>query len=244
VIAREAYTRLLEEAAPGFSEAVEVAVVHQQLLMSQIVTAPSVPRSVRLIYSLAASDLGDLFHDALRGAGRSAIRAARSVVEHAINAHSVIYDTDLSDRYMAHLSQGPLLLAELSIEELVESKVGRSVRHDLNKAAREARPTWDEAVRDFGPPFRKAWAVANLHDRAVTAGSEDLYTFYRLASSVAHGSAAGAAGHYKVHDAGEIATFSVGVSPTLVPVALACGVSGYLGCLKRSRMRIRERSTP
>jgi hypothetical protein len=79
--------------------------------------------------------------------------------------------------------------------------------------------------------FTKAWHPMNLYDRAADADLSGLYEFYRLASAVTHGSAAGALGQYQVHGEDGVATYSVGVAPALVPRAFIFGVEAYLGLL-------------
>lgn len=195
-----------------------------------VIEAKKVPRAARLICVLAAGDIGDLLDDVERGAGRSAIRATRSLIEHQVNMHTVLSSDVSADRYMAHLELGPLLLRDSYEAYYLDRNLARSVKHVAKKRARDAQPLWDAALSKYGPSFARQWSERNIRQRSGDAGRLDLYQMFRFASGVAHGSSSGSVGHYELHS-DNLATYSAGRLPTLVPVALAYGAEAYLQML-------------
>lgn len=224
----EPFEEELERSSPGFREEVQ-NVVHAQLaLTGPFLVDAEIPRACRVIVNLAASDLGDLLHDVARGSGRAAMRSARSLVEHAINMHTVAASEQDADRYLDHLSLGPSLMMKSELPMIgLDAKRRSQVEHALRKSAREAATAWEAARQRYGASFARSWHPKNLADRAAAAGCPELYDDYRIASNVAHGSAAGSYGHF-YRSKSDLASFATGAVPHLVPHALMMGIEGYV----------------
>lgn len=165
--------------------------------------------AVKLLVNQAVNDLTDLLFDLIAGRGRPATRAARALVEHAINLSTVASATDLADRYARHAAIRSQVEAEAQIGvQRLTGNHRRAEQHRLRKLARDAKVAADQAVADYGPSYRRAWANRNLRERARDHDLDDLYGYYRLSSMVLHGSAGGADGtvsdtyHSRVHRSG------------------------------------------
>lgn len=185
--------------------------------------APTVHLATRLIVNQAVSDFADLLNDADRMSGRSAMRAARAVVEHAINLRTVIDDKPRADRYTDHLSQAALIQdAEKFGADGLPGGYGKSVRFRLRKAARDAGPKFEAALKRHGTAFKRSWSAGNLHDRAMAQGQSHLYEFYRFASLTTHGSAASMANARRPNEYGFVNR--IGIDPGMTPTALYGGV--------------------
>lgn len=224
------FTDVLTGLAPDLPADIEYAKTAQLLVARAAIDTDGIPRAARMILVLAAGDVGDLLDDVLHGAGRSAMRAARTLIEHQVNMHTVLASPDAAERYMEHLSLGPLLLEAAPEAFFLDKTLARSVKHAARKRAKKARPRWEAAVAKYGNGFKRQWHPANLHDRSDAAGRADLYEMYRFGSSVAHGSAAGSTGQFDLHD-DDVATYAAGRVPSLVPVAFDIGVEAYVQTL-------------
>ncbi|WP_426247111.1 DUF5677 domain-containing protein [Nocardioides sp. LHG3406-4] len=224
------YTEILAELDPDFAQAAETARVLQALVVQRLISGPEYHRAVRLIATLAISDVFDLIDEVERGSGRAAMRSARSLIEHAVNIHSVITSEEAAERYLAHLDQGPILLADAPEAPMLDTGPRRTVIRAARRAANAARSKWEESLERYGASFARQWHTANLYDRAAASGRGDLYDLYRVGSAVAHGSSAGAIGQFRLHDS-DVATYAAGRVPALVPLALATGVEAYLQLL-------------
>lgn len=230
----KSFADVLGKEAPDFAEDVERARYAQLYLANALVGTVGVPRAVRLIATLAASDLNDLLDDVSRGAGRSAMRVTRTLIEHQVNMHTVLASSDDAERYMAHLDQGPLLLEDAPEGFFLDEGARRSVEHLARKQARDARRLWDASVDKYGKSFERQWHPSNIRDRSDAAGRPDLYRLYKFGSAVAHGSSAGATGQYR-RDNDDLATYASGRVPALVPLALAVGTEAYFALLSHMR---------
>lgn len=230
----------LAERIPDLFDAIWAVTYEQFALVPQVVGDTGTHKSVRLLFSLAVNDLRDLLSDIGDGQGRSAMGAARSVIEHAINLRTVGESLAQANLYLEHLDQGPALLADLAVgAERLEKRSNRSYLHALKKVGGPARARFEKAVTEHGPHFRRGWTTLTLRDRARRHDLDHLYAFYQLASLVTHGSAGGILG--TIHDqadptrstgpeGGEDERFTIfrtGPALELAPVALWAGLAGY-----------------
>lgn len=221
---------------------VERQITHgQAALVAQVASDTQTHESVRLIFNLAVNDLLDLLHDLNSGSGRSAMRAARAVIEHAINLYSVTGSLAEAHRYADHLDQGPTIMGTLAPgADRLEKGARRAYKHVLNTSGAEASRRFTAAVAEHGPWFKRGWTQGNLKERADSLGVGYLYDYYKLASLVTHGSAGGSLGSIKDHSAG-FRIYRTGHSLELAPVAFLAGLFGYrevLQALQRVRTDI------
>lgn len=183
-------------------------------------------RAAGLIFSQSCNDFSDLLRDLGEGSGRSAIRAARALIEHAVNFVDVISERDSAGRYIDHLSFVHELQFDLKVGvERMPAGKRRSYLHRLSKAAREARADVERAIGRYGAAFRRQWAASNLFDRADKYGLSDLYGFYRLASLVMHGAAGGTLG--TLREQGGPPILRTGPALELCPFAYYAGVRAH-----------------
>lgn len=148
-----------------------------------------------LIVNQSVNDAQDMLLDLSHLRGRPATRAARALVEHAVNLHAVLGSPDSAERYYRHSAVASTIEARagFGLRRLTGNE-RRSEEHRLKKLARDTRPAFDAAVAEYGSGYVRGWAAANLHDRASAAGLLGLYDYYRFSSAVLHGSAGGATG--------------------------------------------------
>ncbi len=93
---------MLADRVPEFQEAGWAVTYEQLALVAQLAgDDTSTHESVRLLFNLAVNDFRDLLHDLDAGSGRLAMRAARAVIEHAINLHTVAASLADASRYLA-----------------------------------------------------------------------------------------------------------------------------------------------
>ena len=216
---------LLSERVPRFDQAGWAVTYEQLALVSQVAGDTGTHESVRLLFNLAVNDFRDLLHDLRSGSGRSAMRAARAVIEHAINLHTVSANLAEASRYLEHLDQGPsLMLALATGAERLDRKPRRSYEHALKTTGAAAARRFAAAVAEHGSWFQRGWTQNNLRDRAVQHGIGHLYEYYRLASLVTHGSAGGSLGSVRDHPEGS-RMFRTGPALELAPVAMWAGIT-------------------
>lgn len=221
---------------PELEELVQDVFGEQLAWVAQVISTKNLPDAIHVIACQAVNDLTDLLTDCLDGSGRPAMRAARSLYEHGVNAYSVLADPAQPDRYMAHLSQGPALLAELDPgAEMLSGSARKAYLHRTATVGRDASRQFEAAVRQYGPSFRRSWSALNLKDRASSCGMGGLYDFYKLGSLVAHGSAGGSMGTRRVHagegagsDLQSFVTYRTGKALELCPIAMWGGVLSHL----------------
>lgn len=212
---------------PGLRDA-EWSVTYEQLaLVSQVSGDAATHESVRLLFNLSVNDFRDLLHDLGSGSGRSAIRAARAVIEHAINLRTVGAGLAEASRYVEHLDQGPTLLRGLATgADRLTGAYRRSYERSLEQRARPARRRFEAAVAEHGAWFERGWTQMTLKDRATLHGLAHLYDYYKLASLVAHGSSGGSVGSVRDHPSG-FRTFRTGPALELAPIAMWAGLAAY-----------------
>lgn len=223
---------MIAERVPTLRE-IEQEITYAQLaLVAQVAPDASTHESVRLLFNLAVNDFFDLLQDLNSGSGRSAMRTARAVIEHAINLHTVAGSLAEASSYLEHLDQGPAIMLSLSVgADRLEKRARRSYRHTLNVTGAAAARRFDAAVAEHGSWFKRGWTPVSLRDRADSLGLASLYEYYRLASLVTHGSAGGALGSLRDHPAG-YRVFRTGHALELAPVALWAGLAGYREVLR------------
>lgn len=230
---------LLEEELPDIGELLFYVAMEQQALAPQLLTNDDVPYALRIIVAQALNDFIGLLADLGEGSGRSAMRAARALVEHGVNAHTVAASDTDAQRYLDHLDQARAIVWSLEPgADLLPAAERRGYRHRLRKAGQVAQRRFDAAIARYGSPFRRGWNTSNLRDRANQFGLGDLYDYYRLGSLVAHGAAGGSLGMSRDPEPG-LTTFRIGPALELAPIAYLAGLRGY-----REVLRATQSSTP
>lgn len=218
---------VLAELVPAFEETAVAVTYEQMALESQVTSDTTAHSAVRLLFSLALNDLLDLLEDLRLGSGRSAMRAARALLEHAINLHTVISSLAEASRYLEHLDQGPAMMLQLAPgRDRLDGQVRRDYVHALSSKGRPAARNFEASVAEHGPWFRRGWTQISLKDRAGSHGLERLYEYYKLGSLVVHGSSGGSLGTIHDHPEG-YRVFRTGPSLELAPVAMWAGLVGY-----------------
>lgn len=154
-----------------------------------------------IIFNQAMADQNGLMLELSSGNGRSAVRTARSLIEHAVNLADVIKDPAQAERYSDHLvfeaefsEQFKLGLELLPRSE--RSKTEKQRKHRLQKVARKLAVS----LQKYGKRFRMSWAEGNLKDRAEKYGLGHLYPAYRLCSLFTHGASGAELGLVKQID--------------------------------------------
>ncbi|MCZ4499832.1 MAG: hypothetical protein JWQ74_2385 [Marmoricola sp.] len=219
--------------APDFSADADAALASQFLIMPNVMARKLLNRAARVILTLAIADLADLLHDAETGSGRSAMRSARSLIEHSINLGTVLDDQGDAERYLAHLELGKILVGRSDyVSPILDRKRRSAAKHKAASEAKAAEATWAAAVEKYGADFRRTWHPTDLASRARAQDLDSLYDAYRIASNVAHGSAAGSFGHFQVVR-NDIGSYVAGRTPDLIPLALAVGSDAYFVILSR-----------
>lgn len=182
------------ELAPEMADRVGV-LLHRLAVHVSMYTHRAPSHAAALVLNQAVNDSQDLLLDLMEARGRSATRAARALVEHAVNFRSVLTDPAAADRYVRHGFVGAQaeVAARVGTDQLAGAE-RRSEEHRLRKLARDSRAGYDAALQLFGTAFRRSWAGRNLRHRADKEGLNGIYGYYQLASLVLHGAAGGAAG--------------------------------------------------
>lgn len=221
------FRRLIADGVPGLGGALWAVTQEQVALTSQVLSDSHTHESVRLLFNLAVNDLFDLLDDLRVGSGRSAMRASRALVEHAINMHTIVGSLSEASRYAEHLDQGPALALELRVgHDRLNGAERRAYLRSLSKVGEAARERFETAVAEHGAWFRRGWTQSNLRDRASRTGLDHIYRYYQLASLVTHGSAGGSVGTVR-NSAINTRTFRTGPALDLAPVAMWSGLAGY-----------------
>lgn len=168
------------------------------------------------------NELLDLLHEAVAARGRPAVKSARSLFDLLVTARELSLDTSLRERYERHRW---LVLRDASDFEagLAASGQSRQEAHERRVRRREVRQQADAALADYGSGYRLSWTSSRLADRAAAHGLGDDYEWYRIASAILHGSAAGVLGHYLEFKNGQ-RVYRAGPAMGLAPDALALGL--------------------
>lgn len=190
----EALDDRLHDLAPELGPKTQVA-LWTLAVYGSLWTERSASHAGALIVNQSINDAQDMLLDLSGLRGRPATRAARALVEHAVNLHAVLSSPDSAERYHRHSAVASMVEARAAFGlSRLTGKENRSEAHRLKKLARDTHADFEAAVADYGSGYPRAWAAANLHDRASAAGLLDLYDYYRFSSAVLHGSAGGATG--------------------------------------------------
>lgn len=216
---------------PELDEKIWAAVSDQVLLAATVLGDRGTHNAIKLIVNQSVNDLISLLSEIAQADGRPAMRSARTLIEHAINLHSLSEGIASAQRYLDHLELGTALLGESLIgAELLRGKDRRVYQQNLQRAGRRARGVFDAAVERYGPWFRRGWTSETIADRARKHGLTHLYENYRLASLVAHGAAGGSLGSTKNYREG-FTIHRTGQSLELTPAAFLMGIRGYASVL-------------
>lgn len=231
-------SEMLRTQLPAFQEATTAVTYEQLALVGQVASDAGTHESIRLLFNLAVNDFRDLVGDLDMGSGRSAMRAARAVIEHAINLHTVVDSLKEASRYLEHLDQGSAIAVNLATgANRLDARTRSSYLHALRKRGTAAARRFEAAVDEHGSWFQRGWTQGTAKDRADRFGLENLYDYYRLASLVTHGSAGGSLGSVRDHPDG-YRIYRTGAALELAPVAMWAGIRGHrevLTALQRVR---------
>lgn len=152
--------------------------------------------AVAIICNQAVNDFIEVLTACETGAGRTAVRACRSLLEHAANLATVLADQNLDERYLDHLDVSQLSWGGLSA--VTDSLIGndhRSDRHHRRKALRDGTARLETLAQKYGPSFARQWHPTDLRTRVAELGwPDEYYDYYRLSSAVIHGAAYGQSG--------------------------------------------------
>lgn len=172
-----------------------------------------------LLITQAHNDLLDTLYDIMTGRGRPALRASRSMFEHLVNARDIMGNPEMEERYVAHRAVVEHLESNLEVQ--ANELHGRARKKDMGrrrKLRESSQAPFEEALRKYGPSFRFGWSRGNLRDRAERHSLSSEYEgFYRLASSVLHGSSGGALGLHRTIDGTSV--HRTGAALALCPLA-------------------------
>lgn len=153
------------------------------------------PEGLSPLVTQAANDFLDLISDICRGRGRPALRAARSLYEVLITLHDIIDSPEAAERYSRHRFVVLQQLATLDLgENLLPKKHRSAALHAKKKLLKKYEQDFDQALRDYGPGFKRGWATSDLYSRGSRFGLSGEYEFYRLASGILHVSSGGGIG--------------------------------------------------
>ncbi|MEV2278150.1 DUF5677 domain-containing protein [Nocardiopsis sp. NPDC049922] len=184
------------------------------------------------------NDFYDLARELQEGSGRAATRTARALIEHSINFASISSDDEMLGRYSDHYYVSVISECEAKIgANNLPSAERSSYLHELNKVDRDNRSKRDEVLSRHGASFRGSWSQKNLYERARDHDMLDFYPYYRIASSVMHGSSGGIKG--TAFDVEGHSFFRLGPALKLCPLAYHEGVRAF-----HSLMSQLERSFP
>lgn len=187
--------------------------------------------AVATIFNQAINDYMSLMLELATGSGRSAVRSARSLIEHAVNLGEVIDNDEMAKRYLRHLA----FVAEFGNEntlgtDLLDRKQTQRRRRIKQRYADQARASIVASIRSYGKTFRRSWTNVDLRTRADRLGLAHLYPAYRECSLVIHGASGGITGAVRdfsgrnVHRSGPILH--------LCPLAYITGVEAMLSTAK------------
>ncbi|PWV82666.1 hypothetical protein SAMN05421630_103446 [Prauserella marina] len=214
---------LLAEAAPWFGETANNVMTRSlPFVRSFFGEAENYP-AVATIFNQGLSDLIGLLIELSHGNGRSAVRSARSLIEHAVNIRDVESTPGRAQRYLDHLGFGAKFANDFSLglDLLTRSqkrKVTRQRAHTLKKASREL----DKATEKYGKGFRRGWSEENLKDRCEKFNLLHLYPAYQLASLIIHGAPGGILGLVREIEGHRV--HRTGIAIHLCPFAYIAGI--------------------
>ncbi|WP_410580331.1 DUF5677 domain-containing protein [Amycolatopsis sp. lyj-108] len=191
-------SKLIDDEAPWFNDLSNEALVSASLFARSFFGEAEDYPAIATVYSQGFSDLMSLFEELRRGSGRSAVRSARSLIEHAVNIRDIESSPARAQRYMDHLAFGAQFANDftLGINLLSRSRAKR-IRSERAHALKKLRPKIQSALTQYGSRFRSTWSEKTLADRSGEFGLAHLYPAYRLASLVIHGAPGGALGLVK-----------------------------------------------
>lgn len=220
----------IDDDLPSLRQSCDIAFLASAKLAGLVVESVTCPEAIKIIFVQAFNDFSDLMTDLQGARGRSSIRAARALIEHAINMATVLDSSDAAERYLDHLNLMPMLL-HANLPGTSDSETFKRFKAKLKKTFHGARRRFESAQRRWGSGFRRSWHATNLHDRAAQHGLAKQYEWYRVCSLVAHGAAGGSFGSTKgQHSQGNI-VYRLGNSLSLAPLAYWIGVDAFLKLL-------------
>lgn len=192
----------LRQAAQRLTESILALINHPFFrldLLDEERPAISAPGSLMPIFNQAANDVIDLVHDCLSGRGRVAVRTARTLFELLVSLRDVTASPDMDERYQAQFFIGGVQFGGLRREaDALPGHEGDELRERLRQLAEGTAWAYKTAIDEYGEGFARGWAGRSIESRATKGGLDgDYETFYRWASSEAHGTWAGMHGHWR-----------------------------------------------
>ncbi|HVE91402.1 MAG TPA: DUF6602 domain-containing protein [Actinomycetota bacterium] len=192
------------------------------------------PQAVGRIVQQAVNDLVDLFVECRQGRGRPALRSTRALIEHAINAREVVSSVESASRYEQHQAMTSHALSRLCRElDALPPTTAAIERDRLEELERTVAAQAEDALARWGSGFRSRWAGDNLRNLAAKHGLSEEYEFYRIASSVIHGTSGGIIGLARQIEGQSVRR--TGPALSLCPSALLWGIDAFLQLLATIR---------
>lgn len=214
---------LIAEEAPWFGEAANTVMAASIPFVRSFFGESENYPALATIFNQGFSDLQGLLIELSHGNGRSAVRSARSLIEHAVNIRDIESSPSSAARYLDHLSFG---LEFANDFELGLNLLKRGQREKISKqrahALRKAQPELEATLKKYGSKFRSGWSDQNLRDRSSSFGLSHLYPAYRLTSLIIHGASGGILG--LVRDIHGHRVHRTGVAVHLCPFAYIAGM--------------------
>lgn len=145
--------------------------------------------AVLVVAVVAMNDFNDLLFDCISGRGRSALRASRVQFEHLLNL-TAMKEPAMLNRFMSHSGIGTPAVARWNpLEHFLKGKQLKAARHRKRVLLRDSRKQMEEVLSEYGHGFSLQWHPKSIRQRAIDAGLEEEYEFYRASSAAVHGSA-------------------------------------------------------
>jgi hypothetical protein len=212
--------------APEFIDAIRNLADSLRTFIASVHSLSEPPHGLSSAVSQATNDLVDVLTDAARGRGRPSLMSARSLFELLVTTLDLINDSELETRYVDHKWVIAHMEGSLTIEaEHLARKSRAADLHRRKKLLRESESDFRRVLQEYGTEFARHWTPSNLRTRASKHGLDDDYEFYRLASSVLHGSSGGTIGIARTY--GEEVVHRTGPALSLCPVALLMALRHY-----------------
>ncbi|MET9629545.1 DUF5677 domain-containing protein [Lentzea sp. NPDC006480] len=223
----------MADRAPWFGFLYHNALIAGQPFISGFLNKGDVHRAASVVFNQASSDFINLWSELADGNGRSAVRTARSLIEHAVNMADVVSNSSRAERYMDHLGFAAEFLNEfeLGLDTLKRSerrKAKEQRRHGLRKVASQLVGH----LGRYGKGFRASWSEMNLKDRTVKFQLDEFYPAYRLCSLFIHGASGGELGLSR--QIGDQRVIRTGPAIHLCPFAYITGIRAMQEVLKQA----------
>lgn len=180
-------------------------------------------RAESVVFNQAVSDFIGLCWELGAGNGRSAVRTARSLIEHAVNMADVTSSGARASRYMDHLGFSAEFINDFDLGMDILSRVERrKIEKRRQHAVKKVAKSLADHLKAYGSRFRSSWSEKNLKDRARDFGLDEFYPAYRLCSLFIHGASGAEIGLSK--SIGDMRVIRTGPAINLCAFAYITGV--------------------